>query len=267
MSHRYTKEILQNGTVANDGNGDSLRDAADKINTNFTTLFDLLGDSDQVTDLFHVDSTGSIIFGDEDLNTVTFVGDVGTADRTITLPDATGTVVLQNSTDTLTNKTLTAPIISTIVDSNGDTILSLNANDSANYIEISSGDSSTGVAISVRGDSGDVDLHLNPLNSGVVRSGCRIIMGNEILTSSGPADPSVPITIINIAAASAITLADGNIVGQTKKFANRNTFTATVTPTSFLAGTSFDVRSGKGVEVMWTTAGWIHFGHDSDITA
>lgn len=266
MAHRITKEILQNGTVANDGNGDSLRDAADKINTNFTTLFDLLGDSDEVTDLFHVDSTGSIIFGDEDLNTVTFVGDVATADRTITLPDATGTVILQNSTDTLTNKTLTAPKIGTIADSNGDTILSLNANDSANYIEISSGDSSTGVAISVKGDSGDTDLHLNPLNSGVVRSGCRIIMGNEIITS-GAADPSVPITIINNGSPAAITLADGNIVGQTKKFANRNTGTATVTPTSFLAGTSFDVRSGKGVEVMWTTAGWIHFGHDSDITA
>jgi hypothetical protein len=32
-----------------------------------------------------------------------------TADRTITLPDATGQVVLRDSTDTLTNKTLTSP--------------------------------------------------------------------------------------------------------------------------------------------------------------
>jgi Phage tail fibre repeat len=35
-----------------------------------------------------------------------------TADRTITFPDATGQVVLRNTTDTLTNKTLTSPIIS-----------------------------------------------------------------------------------------------------------------------------------------------------------
>jgi hypothetical protein len=35
-----------------------------------------------------------------------------TADRTITFPDATGTVVLRDSTDTLTNKTLTSPVIS-----------------------------------------------------------------------------------------------------------------------------------------------------------
>ena len=32
-----------------------------------------------------------------------------TADRTITLPDATGQVVLRDTTDTLTNKTLTSP--------------------------------------------------------------------------------------------------------------------------------------------------------------
>ena len=37
-----------------------------------------------------------------------------TATRTITFPDATGTVVLKNTTDTLTNKTLTSPIISSI---------------------------------------------------------------------------------------------------------------------------------------------------------
>jgi hypothetical protein len=36
-----------------------------------------------------------------------------TADRTITFQDATGTVVLRDSTDTLTNKTLTSPVLTT----------------------------------------------------------------------------------------------------------------------------------------------------------
>jgi hypothetical protein len=36
-----------------------------------------------------------------------------TADRTVTLPDATGQVVLRDTTDTLTNKTLTSPTLTT----------------------------------------------------------------------------------------------------------------------------------------------------------
>ena len=37
-----------------------------------------------------------------------------TADRTITLPDTTGTVSLVGATETLTNKTLTTPVIAEI---------------------------------------------------------------------------------------------------------------------------------------------------------
>jgi hypothetical protein len=40
-----------------------------------------------------------------------------TADRTINLPNASGTIVLQDTTDTLTNKTLTSPVISSISNS------------------------------------------------------------------------------------------------------------------------------------------------------
>ena len=42
-----------------------------------------------------------------------------TADRTITFPNATGTVVLKDTEDTLTNKTLTAPIVSGLQLSDG----------------------------------------------------------------------------------------------------------------------------------------------------
>jgi len=56
---------------------------------------------------------GFIIEGTTDnTNETTVVFTDPTADRTITFPDATGTVVLADSTNTLTNKTLTNPTVS-----------------------------------------------------------------------------------------------------------------------------------------------------------
>src|SRR5210317_1362792 len=52
----------------------------------------------------------------DDYETVLGVVDP-TADRTINLPNASGTIVLQDTTDTLTNKTLTSPVISSISNS------------------------------------------------------------------------------------------------------------------------------------------------------
>ena len=55
----------------------------------------------------------NIIFeGDTaDANETTLAAEDPTADRTVTIPNATGTIVLRDTTDTLTNKTLTAPTI------------------------------------------------------------------------------------------------------------------------------------------------------------
>ena len=65
----------------------------------------------------HIFSGGSIIFeGDTDdgFETTLAVTDP-TADRTITLPNATGTVSLITATETLTNKTLTSPTLTSPV--------------------------------------------------------------------------------------------------------------------------------------------------------
>jgi hypothetical protein len=65
----------------------------------------------------HIFSGGSIIFeGDTDdsFETTLAVTDP-TADRTLTLPNATGTVSLIDATETLTNKTLTTPTLTSSV--------------------------------------------------------------------------------------------------------------------------------------------------------
>ena len=61
----------------------------------------------------HIFSGGSIIFeGDTDdsFETTLAVTDP-TADRTLTLPNATGTIMTLDGTQTMTNKTLTSPTI------------------------------------------------------------------------------------------------------------------------------------------------------------
>jgi len=67
------------GSAANDGTGDDLRTGAGKINANFVELYTLLGD--------------------------------GTTLHGLTFPNATDTVVTLAETQTLTNKTLTAPVL------------------------------------------------------------------------------------------------------------------------------------------------------------
>ena len=78
-------------------------EAVTALNTDLTTIS---------TDN-HVFSGGSIIFEgatDDGFETTLAVTDP-TADRTITLPNATGTVSLIDATETLTNKTLTSPTV------------------------------------------------------------------------------------------------------------------------------------------------------------
>jgi len=55
---------------------------------------------------------GIIFEGTANDHETTFVVEDPTADRTITFPDATGQVVFRDTTDTLTNKTLTNPSVS-----------------------------------------------------------------------------------------------------------------------------------------------------------
>ena len=109
------KLIIANGTTANDGTGDTLRSAATKINTNFSEIYTLLGgDSTALTTKVEF-GDGTIIFEGTlaNNNETTLIVDNPTADRQIVLPDASGHILLDSSTATLTNKTLTSPLLTT----------------------------------------------------------------------------------------------------------------------------------------------------------
>lgn len=135
-----TRQNLNLGTTANDGTGDTLRQAGTKINANFDELYQKLGgDSSTLTGAISAGASGVIFEGSTDDNFETSLVVVDpTADRTATLPDATGTIVLDAATQTLTNKTLTAPVLSLpeINDTSGDHQYKITVNELAADIEL-----------------------------------------------------------------------------------------------------------------------------------
>ena len=118
-----TRQNINIGTNANDGTGDTLRSAGTKINQNFQEIYTQLGgDSSNLTTQVTIKDSGgvgTIIYEgtSADSHETKLIVDQPTADRIVTIPNATGTIVLRSSTDTLTNKTLTTPIIASISNS------------------------------------------------------------------------------------------------------------------------------------------------------
>ena len=111
------KQTLNKGSSANDGTGDTLRVGAQKINENFTELYGILGGNSLNSGISFDSSTKGIIFegSSADDHETFLVPTNATADRTITLPNLTGTVSLITATETLTNKTLTSPVVNSPV--------------------------------------------------------------------------------------------------------------------------------------------------------
>ena len=109
------REIINKGTLANDNTGDTLRAAASKINNNFQEVYRILGDSSTPTSTIILGASSIISEGSsaDDYETTLAFTNTTSSDKTITLPDATGTVSLLTATETLTNKTLTSPVITT----------------------------------------------------------------------------------------------------------------------------------------------------------
>tara|TARA_E500000318_G_C3553516_1_gene210040 strand:+ start:161 stop:1111 length:951 start_codon:yes stop_codon:yes gene_type:complete len=98
------RQIINTGTTANDGTGDTLRTAGAKMNDNFFELYTILGSGaagvSQLTD------SGLDIIG------TSFRTKIGAANPasevSIDFPDSAGTVTLIAATQTLTNKIISA---------------------------------------------------------------------------------------------------------------------------------------------------------------
>ena len=103
------------GSAANDGTGDTLRGAGTKINNNFVELYQKLGgDSNNLSGQIAVAADGLVFEGTiADNNETTLKAINPTADRNISLPNASGSVILDSATQTIINKTITSPVLIT----------------------------------------------------------------------------------------------------------------------------------------------------------
>ena len=103
------KQNISTGSAANDGNGDTLRSAGTKINSNFSELYSKLGDGTDLSPQVSFGTDGIIFEGStaDAFETTLKVTDPTVADKTITFPNADGNVILDTATQTITNKNIT----------------------------------------------------------------------------------------------------------------------------------------------------------------
>ena len=173
-------QALGLGSSANDGTGDDLRTGGDKINDNFVEIYTKLGTGTALTSGISADAT-HVTLTSPKINQIEFEGSTAdahettlavtdpTADRTITLPDATGNVLLDSKAafgngGSITDDDAKAYIIFSKVSSAVNQITVAN---SATGGAASSG-TLTAPSISATGTDTNVDLTLIPKGTGHV---------------------------------------------------------------------------------------------------
>lgn len=255
------KQVLNTGTNANDGTGDSLRVAANKINTNFNTLFGFLGRDSFVSEFVSLDSDGYVVFvpaGTGGSNNTRFGANVPSSENLILLPDSSGEVILNNSLQTLNKKTLNSPTIDLVLDSNGNNILTLNPVDNAvNRIQISNGTASTDPKIEVVGDSDHIDIRIGTKGDSRIVHEKPVVIEAETLIEDGLVDTFKPLTLLNRTVdAATVQLRDSAVEGQVKEFINVNTQKFDININSFANGTSIELQANDYVKLIFGGSGW-----------
>lgn len=261
------RQTIQRGSAANDGTGDSLRNAAQKINDNFKELWEKLGgDSVNMSSTIQLENIAgydAISFEgltvDGTNKTYLFATDPTTL-RLVTLPDASGTVVLTENAAVLSSKTLNNPkIVSFILDSSDNELIDFDAVASAvNHVGISNAISTVGPTIQAVGADSDIDLNINGKGDGSVNMG-RMSFNSQTITTNGTAiDLTQPFVRFNKTAGdlTGITCSDGDTLGEILRMVNTTANTVAVTPATFGQGTSFTIKARGHVDLSWAGDGW-----------
>jgi len=322
------RQTVNTGSVANDNTGDTMRNAGTKINANFTEIYTILG-GDSVT------ATTNMQFGNNTIvaegpsandfeTTLTFTDP--TADRTITFPDATGTVQLTGGaqsltsavlttpqiqdtssnhqyifapselaadrtvtlplltgndqftfnahTSTLTNKTLTAPTLTTpkiadagfIADAAGNEQLVFQQTSSAvNHVELTNAATNSAPSLNAVGGDTNVSMTIAAKGTGSLILDSKLSYQTETLTGTTVAASAViPVTIHNASSAVAASLINGTVAGQIKKFININSGAVTITPATYGGSlTTIILAQHETASLIWSGSSWYSIGGDA----
>ena len=281
------KSVIENGSSANDGTGDTLRAAATKINNNFTEIYAVLGGK-TATDLSASAATltTKITLSDSATGLIRFEGTTAdahettlqvvepTGDRQIVFPNASGNVVLDSSTNTLTNKTLTSPTVNTptinapkisgfsgggvLQDSSGNEVLELTKTASAvNHVNLTNNATNNNPKITAKGGDTNVGLELEAKGTGkIILNNSHVLKQETVNTGSNEAlSLLLPFTQITKGTAGTYSIADG-VVGQVKYVVNSGAGNAVITPANFGAGSTLTLQQHETGTLIFDGTNW-----------
>lgn len=314
------KQIINTGTVANDGTGDTMRVAGRKINENFSELYTILGGDSaavnprltRVTDS-GLDFVGSIyrtklgfVEGGSTINidlpatSGTLVVSSATqtlTNKTISVDDntisgiaassfvlsngsgningsaaqkaiPTGVVVGTTDTQTLTNKTLTTPVITNasvrghLRDSNSANLIHFQSSTSAvNHFNLINAATGQSPKLSVIGGDANISVELYGAGTGAIEIR-KVAYGSAAITGTGTASSQYSYIRFTGSSTSTVTIPNGNKGGEIKVVTHDGgaaTLTiAFATASNFAQGTTIALDANDTVQLIWnsTTAEW-----------
>ena len=118
-----TRQNISIGSSANDGTGDTLRAAGTKINDTFREIYNKFGpDSNNLSSQISLEDSAVVFEGaTADAHETRLMAENATADRLVRIPNASGTLVMDTLSQTITNKTLSeVSFESSTITANGD---------------------------------------------------------------------------------------------------------------------------------------------------
>lgn len=274
-----TRQVISTGSAANDGTGDTLRSASQKINENFVELYQRLGgDSDILSGQISIEDSAVVFEGasTNDFETRLVVADP-TADRVVRVPDADGYVVLDNATQTLSAKTLTSPTIynpivqQAIRDSAGVELVEFQKTASAvNHVKIINQATGQSPVIEAVGDDTNINLRLLSTGEGSI-SLSKAAFAAQTITADGAASREASYIICDKGSALAVDLESGVTIGEYKIFTNKGAGTATITPQDstggipiFAQGTDVTIPQYAAAQFVWDGDNWYLVSRDGE---